>query len=184
MAHSSAAASTAASTATGQTETAAAPSTAWVRPLVKLVGAGGTFLSFPLPLEEELKNPRDYSLFVSAYAKAYSLDVNSVIFYQLKFPEDEMQAKRYQREAARRTAGEIEQAADREEYDKLDGGSVIQPGSYLLAVVTPKSAAPSSTTGKCPHNVVVPSVARSSLTWSCALCVRCCGCWCRGRIEQ
>jgi hypothetical protein len=162
MAHSSAAASTAASTAPGQTETAAAPSTAWVRPLVKLVGAGGTFLSFPLPLEEELKNPRDYSLFVSAYAAAKKLDPDSVIFYQLKFPEDNTRAEEYLLKAE---ACETPVAAAT--YPRTRN---ITSGSYLLAVGRLKSdaqpPAPSSTTGKCPRSIVFPSVARSSLTWS------------------
>jgi hypothetical protein len=52
--------------------------------------------------------------------------------------------------------------------------------TWLLAVGTPQ-AAPSSTTGKCAHSIVFPSVARSSLTWSCALCVRCVVALCRGR---
>jgi hypothetical protein len=42
----------------------------------------------------------------------------------------------------------------------------VSPGDWLLAVVTSKSAASSSATGKCPHSIVFPSVARSSLTWS------------------
>ena len=43
---------------------------------------------------------------------------------------------------------------------------VVSPGDWLLAVGTLKSAAPSSATGKYPHSIVFPSVARSSLTWS------------------
>jgi hypothetical protein len=59
----------------------------------------------------------------------------------------------------------------------------IAAGDYILVVLL-QQAAPSSTTGKCPHSIVFPSVARSSLTWS--LCFMCplCGCRCRGRTER
>ncbi len=56
----------------------------------------------------------------------------------------------------------------------------IAAGDYILVVLLQR-AAPPSTTGTCLHSIVFPSVARSSLTWSCALCVRCVVALCRGR---
>ncbi len=51
----------------------------------------------------------------------------------------------------------------------LEGKSPLKPdtalleGIIFLIAVTRRS---SSTTGKCPHSIVFPSIARSSLTWS------------------
>ncbi len=56
-------------------------------------------------------------------------------------------------------------AAARAAGTALDGSHVIEEGSLLL-VIGREETAPPSTTGKCPHSIVAPSVARSSLMWS------------------
>jgi hypothetical protein len=60
---------------------------------------------------------------------------------------------------------------------QLGSDDEVKPDQYLLALV---EAAPSSATGKCPHSIGFPSVARSSLTWSRCFVCPLCGCWCRG----
>ena len=56
----------------------------------------------------------------------------------------------------------------------LQGRSPLKPGDALLEDMTfliAVTRTPSSATGKCPHSIVFPSVARSSLTWSrCFVC--------------
>jgi hypothetical protein len=46
---------------------------------------------------------------------------------------------------------------------KLDGTELVSEGRFVVVL---DESVPSSTTGKCPHSIVFPSVARSSLTCS------------------
>ncbi len=57
--------------------------------------------------------------------------------------------------------------AKKDKFTKLGADMTVQPKDLLVIVGAPiQPPAPSSTTGKCPHSIVFPSVARSSLTWS------------------
>ena len=51
--------------------------------------------------------------------------------------------------------------------DAIDPEESLTANSFLLAIgnLTP-AAAPPAASGTCPHSIVFPSVARSSLTWS------------------
>jgi hypothetical protein len=94
--------------------------------------------------------------FSEDFAKACSLLEGSVVFYALSKEEA----------VAAATAPD----SDKAEQELMVGqrrqvaGDDLVPGSYLLAEGTPTP--PPSTTGKCPHSIVFPPVARSSLTWS------------------
>jgi hypothetical protein len=63
---------------------------------------------------------------------------------------------------------------------RVKAEEALTANSWLLAVGTLQQAAPSSTTGKCPHIIVVPTVARSSLTWSRCFVCPLCGCFVQG----
>jgi hypothetical protein len=82
-----------------------------------------------------------------------------------------LRAYRVPREIAKlRAAEKADTDAKAEEVGELLVPSVdtISAGDYIL-VVQLQQAAPSSTTGKCPHSIVFPSVARSSLCVSAVL---------------
>jgi hypothetical protein len=90
-----------------------------------------------------------------------------------------LRAYRVPREPAKlRAAEKADTDAKAEQVGEMLVPSVdtIKAGDYILVVLL-QQAAPSSTTGKCLHSIAFPSVARSSLTWSCALCVRCVALW-------
>jgi hypothetical protein len=142
--------------------TGAAAKPVQVQTEVKLVldsGFAGMFL--------EYTGSSDIKLFTAEYALEKRLDPFTLGFRTVP--------------ATQRAAAELadDVASARAVGERLTG-SEVPHGAVLIAIGREKpAAAPSSTTGKCPHSFVFPSVARSSLTWCRALCLRCCRGWCR-----
>ncbi len=139
----------AATTAEAAAATAAAAKPVQVQTEVKLVldsGFAGMFLEFT--------GSSDIKLFTAEYASEKRLDPFTLGFRTVP--------------ATQRTAAEL---ADNVAKARLVGdpltGSEVPRGAVLIAIGREKpAAAPPSTTGKCPHSIIAPSVARSSLTWS------------------
>jgi hypothetical protein len=105
----------------------------------------------------QFEGPTNVGLFLNAV-----VDAKSGLF------RDFLRAYRVPREPAKHRAAETADtdAAAKEVGEQLVPTlDTITANDYIL-VVQLQQAAPSSTTGKCPNSIVLPSVARSSLTWS------------------
>jgi hypothetical protein len=119
------------------------------RALVKSVHDEGTFLgdkrapTVPTPLPD----------FVEHFAGKYNLDEANTKVYRSRDPATAQAA------TSARTAADVLAAG----FDEVKIGHTINAGDYVV-VVGPKVATAAPATGKCPHCIVFPSVARSSLT--------------------
>ena len=106
---------------------------------------------------------------VKEIAKMFEPAARKLAFYRVSQKDMQNIAKRIKTES-QFTKPELE----------IDALTDLTEDTWVLAVAERKVSA----TGKCPHSIVFPSVVRSLLTWSRALCVRCCGCLCRGRQRR